>query len=237
MAMPSELRALPDLRQRGDVWLANEGLASPRPGLPTGHATLDAELPGGGWPSGDMTELLTDCHGQGEVSLLLPLFARASREEGWLAWVAPPAIPNAGALAAAGVITPRMLVIATATAGETVWALRQALESGACSAVAGWLDTQDTALLRRLQLAARDSTAPLLLFRPAAAAHAASPAALRLRLSAGPGQSLDIDVFKRRGRPASHPVRLHTRATPGTMPVPVHRHPALTVPARTARAA
>lgn len=234
--MPSE-HHLPGLRQRGDIWLANETGYFVRPGLPTGHSSLDAELPGGGWPSGDMTELLTDCHGQGEISLLLPLLAHASRNEGWIAWVAPPLTPNIHALAAAGVITSRMLAIATRSAGETAWALRQAVESGACSAAVGWLDTRDCALLRRLQLAVRDSTLPLLLIRPTTACRLASPAVLRLQLSAGPDRSLRIDILKRRGRPASQPIWLHSRAAADATRMPAMRRPSLSMIATSPRAA
>ena len=40
------------------VWHADElGLADAQV-VATGHAALDAELPGGGWPVGAMTELL-----------------------------------------------------------------------------------------------------------------------------------------------------------------------------------
>ena len=48
----SALFARHDIR-RGDA-LAQ--VASPS--VPTGFATLDAELPGGGWPTGCLTELL-----------------------------------------------------------------------------------------------------------------------------------------------------------------------------------
>ncbi len=41
-------------------------------GLPTGFSLLDAQLPGGGWPQGALTEILCDEQGFGEVSLLLP---------------------------------------------------------------------------------------------------------------------------------------------------------------------
>ncbi|APW47500.1 hypothetical protein [Rhodoferax antarcticus] len=40
--------------------------------LPSGHAALDAQLPGGGWPVGASCEILQPQAGQGEWRLLLP---------------------------------------------------------------------------------------------------------------------------------------------------------------------
>lgn len=122
------------------LWRADGAAVASQPGLPTGHAALDAELPGGGWPPGDMTELLTDCSGHGELSLLLPLLVSTSQDEGLLAWVAPPHIPGIPALASAGLRTARLLVVRAGTAGERAWALRQALLSDACRRwSAGWI--------------------------------------------------------------------------------------------------
>ena len=43
--------------------------------LPSGHARLDERLPGGGWPVGALTEIITPHPGLGELSLLLPALA------------------------------------------------------------------------------------------------------------------------------------------------------------------
>jgi protein ImuA len=196
-----------------DVWRAADSATNLPAGLPTGFAELDQALPGGGWPVGDITELLCDISGHGEVSLLLPMLSACSRKDGWIAWVAPPARPHIPALAAAGIVTTRLLMVQAGSAGEQVWALRQALEADACTAVVGWLHDADMAALRRLHLAVRNTCVPLMLFRPASAAHAASPAVLRLRLGAGEKGSLQVDILKRRGRPMEGPLNLFTRGT------------------------
>ncbi len=51
---------------------------------PSGYAALDAQLPGGGWPHGELTELLLPRCGIGELRLLAP--ALAAPED-------PPAVP------------------------------------------------------------------------------------------------------------------------------------------------
>ena len=55
------------------LWHARGALA-PRGGvLSSGFAALDAELPGGGWPAGSLTELLLGSPGLGEWRLLAPV--------------------------------------------------------------------------------------------------------------------------------------------------------------------
>ncbi|MCQ9379428.1 translesion DNA synthesis-associated protein ImuA [Methyloversatilis sp. XJ19-49] len=190
------------------LWRAGDVSPTVPNGIPTGHAALDDALPGQGWPVGEMTELLTDCSGHGELSLLMPLLAGAETEGSWRVWVAPPHLPGVSALAAAGVRSRHLIVVRADTAGERVWAMRQALRSGVCSVVVGWLDRVDNALLRRLQLAVREAAIPLILFRPLPQAQHASPAALRLQLSARAAGVLRIDILKRRGAPANQPLYL-----------------------------
>ncbi len=194
----------------GLVWQATQLAQAPGKTLPTGFAALDAELPGGGWPAGALIELLAEHPGVGEVSLLLPLLLQAPAER-WIAWIAPPLLPYAPALDAAGVALQRLLVIRPSTPAEALWATRQAAASGSCTMVMAWLARLDTAALRRLQLAAEESATPLFLFRARSAARHASPAVLRLALSPT-AKGLQIDILKRRGPPAARPVQLLWRS-------------------------
>ncbi|MGB8299498.1 MAG: SOS cell division inhibitor, partial [Azonexus sp.] len=81
---------LAEVLARGDVWRGDTLASLPAATIPSGHAELDAELPGGGWPCGNLTEILVDRSGLGEMTLLLPALARLSQAGGWLALVAPP---------------------------------------------------------------------------------------------------------------------------------------------------
>ncbi|ENO84670.1 translesion DNA synthesis-associated protein ImuA [Thauera linaloolentis] len=191
----------------GLVWQGSHLARPPGNTLPTGFPALDAELPGGGWPAGALIELLAEHPGVGELSLLLPLM-RSARAERWIACIAPPLLPYAPALAAAGVPLQRLLLVQPATAAETLWATRQATASGACALVLAWPSRPDTAALRRLQLAAEESATPLFLFRERGMARHASPAPLRLALAPTAG-GLRIDILKRRGPPATRPVHLN----------------------------
>lgn len=180
------------------------------PTLPSGHPQLDALLPGGGWPAAMLTEIAVERWGSGELALFMPLLAKlcvAGSEQagGWIAWIAPPFLPYAPALAAAGVDLARVLLVRVSDDGESLWATEQALRSGACRAVLAWAGRADGRQLRRLQLAAESGRAPLILFRPPGALAGPSPAALRLRLQAGAdGACLQL-VKHRGGAPAALP--------------------------------
>lgn len=182
----------PLLQQRRDLWRGNR-VAREQPTVPSGHAALDALLPGGGWPLGVLTEICCAHAGMGEISLLLPALARLDADARWLAWVAPPHPLYAPALSEAGIDPARCLLIEPPQAGlrhapartqQALWAAEQLLRGGACGAVLLWWDGEDANALRRLQLAAEAGRSLAVLFRPEAAAQRLSPAALRLRLDA-----------------------------------------------------
>jgi len=190
---------LDDLLHHPGLWRAREqGAGSQPPGLPTGFAVLDRCLPGGGWPRRGLIEILTDRHGIGELSLLMPALAAICGEEsgeGWLAWIAPPYQPYAPALAACRIDLRRVLVIR----GQPVaWAMEQALRSGACSAALAWTSSCPLAVLRRLQLAAEQAASFAVLFRPACEARDPSPAVLRIALDSD-SAGLTLRILKSRG--------------------------------------
>jgi hypothetical protein len=177
------------------------------PGVPTGFAELDRELPGGGWPRGGLTELLPVRRGVGELSLLLPALARLSSDElAWLVCVAPPHPLYAPALHACGVDLSRLLV-ASAPGRDAAWACERSLATDGVGAVVAWLPEAQTTSLRRLQLAAEASRTLLFVFRPAACASQSSPAPLRLALE-GEGEQLIVRLLKRRGSAQPHPCPL-----------------------------
>ena len=99
-------------------------------------------------------------------------------------------------LSAAG-IDPSMLLIARCEK-EGLWAAEQCLKSASCGAVLLWPQRLRYIDLRRLQLAAANTTSLSFLFRPQRAAREQSPAALRIALSAASG-GLSLRILKRRG--------------------------------------
>ena len=175
--------------------------SSERDGIESGYPALDTVLVDHGWPRAGLTELLCDAFGIGELSLLVPALASLSATDNRLiAWIAPPFVPYAPALGAAGIDLDKVLLVHPMDHGKALWALEQALRTGVCSAVLGWLSEPRLkfAQIRRLQFAARQGGTWSSLFRPAEAAGTASPAELRLRL--WPHRSgLRLDIVKRRG--------------------------------------
>jgi len=174
---------------------------------PTGHAALDAELPGGGWPVAGLIELLLATPGCGELRLLAPALAPLP-----LLWVAPPFVPYVPALAVLGLAPARLTVATPDDAADAAWAAEQALRSGALGAVLWWQGQTRAATLpatlRRLHLAAEEGRTPLFALRPAAARAQSSPAPLRLALEAVGPSRLAVEVFKRRGPPMGTPLVL-----------------------------
>jgi len=204
------------------VWRANsDGGESNVRTVPTHFAALDRLLPNGGWPQRTLIELLAPC-GVGEMRLLVPVLAPLMHTRQPVVWVEPPHIPYPRALIAHGVPLEQLLVVRARDRAQRLWAIEQALKSGAATAVVAWLPEDNTHLtsfqtLRRLQLAAQGMKRDpglVFLMRSPAAHTAASPAPLRIELSACE-RGIALDVFKRRGLPAQSMVQL---ALPNPVP-------------------
>src|SRR5688500_1546546 len=186
---------LQELLAHPSVWRGRSRAAIPT--FPTGFAALDAGLPGGGWPRHGLVEILTPQPGVGELYLLLPALAALSRlsPARWCTWVSPPHEPFAPALEAHGVALDRMLVVRELPGAHAplpprrsgsvhmpMWAMEQALRSGACEMALAWLPRASPRAIRRLQLAAEQGRALGVLYRSQRFADEASPAMLRLLL-------------------------------------------------------
>jgi cell division inhibitor SulA/protein ImuA len=221
---------------RPDIWRGDSLNRAGVPVVPSGFPALDAGLPGGGWPAGALTEILPAHEGIGELRLLGPALAGLSQRGSRLAWIAPPHLPYAPALAAAGIDIAQLVIVRTASHKEALWAAEQALASNACGAVLVWLlvrpESAKYAELRRLQIAAEGGRAPAFLFRPPEAAGESSPAPLRIALGTA-GGGLAVQVFKRRGSPIVRPIPLPAMPPAVRTRNPhVDRHPAAAAAAR-----
>jgi hypothetical protein len=200
------MAALEDILQRHPVWRGG-ALACGLPALPSGFAELDRELPGGGWPAGRLSEILGGHEGIGELQLVLPALAALSWAGKRIVWLAPPHLPYAPALAAAGLDLAHLAVVRAPGRRDALWAAEQVLRSGSCHALLAWFPGARYEELRRLAVAAEAGQAWVALFRPPQAAQTASPAALRLSLQPA-GDALCVHILKRRGAPAAAPLRL-----------------------------
>src|SRR6202521_4992441 len=204
--MPREISSLAAILADARVWKLKDASAAPaRPVWSTGSSALDARLPGGGWPTASLIEVLVDETGLGEVQLFLPALVacqrsttQGNRYSPWLVWIAPPHEPYAPALAQQGIELGRLLVVRPNTATEALWAAEQALSSGVCAAVLLWLKGTDDRWLRRLKLAAEAGGSLGVLFRPERHRFESSPANLRIIMSQGSPHAR-VDLLKVQG--------------------------------------
>ncbi len=206
------------------LWRAHQLGGAAQVVCASGHAALDAQLPGGGWPQGVLTELLLPHPGVGELRLLAPVLAAlqaaaalrdvvgsahhaqclgAGWHWGWTCgawcWCAPGAAQPGSGPGSCGKLP----------AADMLWALEHALKSGHLGALLAWLPARlPTDALRRLQLAAQSHDGPVFLLRSEQERSRPSAAPLRLLLaSAGPDQ-LHVTLLKRRGPPLATPLTL-----------------------------
>jgi hypothetical protein len=180
--------------------------------LPSGFSLLDEHLPGGGWPQGALSEIFGAVAGSGEFSLLMPACARLTQAGRWVVFIAPPHIPYAPALAAAGLDLSRLLLIRSQAHKEKLWALEQSLKSKHCGAAFAWPETMDDRSLRRLQLACEQGGSSGFLYMPLSAARRPSTAALRLALTPRIDGALDVRILKRRGGAFARTLRIDAHA-------------------------
>lgn len=194
------------------IWRGGE--CAPEPAaVPSGFAELDAVLPGRGWPSAALTEVVLAREGIGEIRLTLPALVQLQAAGRDIVWIAPPHVPYAPPLAAAGVDLARLLLVRCRTPAEQLWAYEQALRAPECGAAFAWLDAGDDRVLRRLAVAARDGRTWGVLWRRPGQRGSASAAPLRLALAPQDGR-LAVKVLKRRGGELAQPVLVDVAARP-----------------------
>jgi len=198
------------------LWRAGQlGRAGRLPVCPTGYDALTAELPGGGWPAGAVTELLLAQDGAGELRLLMPALRTLAAGGRRIGLVNPPCLPNAASLAD-GRLPARQLYWVRPPAAATLasqrtdmlWAAEQMLRSQAFGAVLVWLGRARPEALRRLQVLAQAGDTVVWALRPLRVLQESSSAVLRLALSPLPGNRMSIAFHKRRGPARDTPLVL-----------------------------
>jgi hypothetical protein len=202
------LQAIPGL------WLGRDLARVPRPGIATGFASLDAELPGGGWPAGALTEVLHHHAGIGELRLFFPALCALARGGAPVFLLAPPWLPYAPAFSSGGIDPSRLIVVRPRHPADALWACEHILKGLSGGALIAWprqLRMQDA---RRLQLAVEGKPVLAVLMRPGSAAADTSTAALRVALEAGRPDPQDgtvplsLRILKRRGGVLARPIVL-----------------------------
>lgn len=190
------------------LWHGHQLGSSAAETVSTGFGKLDAVLPGGGWPCGALTEILVPQFSVVEMRLLLPLFGSLTTAGRTVALVAPPLAPHVPGLRHDAVDERRLIWTDVDAPKDRLWATEQLVRSRKCGAVIAWLPHVRAENVRRLQVLASQSTGPVFLCRPDAAARDASAAPLRLLARYAADWQITVDVLKRRGAPLEEQLQL-----------------------------
>ncbi|WP_180733454.1 translesion DNA synthesis-associated protein ImuA [Paraburkholderia sp. PGU19] len=186
-----------------DLWKGNQLARGTARVVDCGNADLAAELPGGGWPRGALTDLLVQQHGCGELRLLRIAFEKLSAKP--LVLLQPPHTVQPTALAWWGLSADNLMTVKAPKTADALWAAEQILRAGTCGALLFWQGHVRAESLRRLHLAAQASESLFFLIRPLATTRDASPAPLRLAIRSTKG-GVAVEFVKRRGPARDEPL-------------------------------
>ena len=199
-----------EARFKSRIWRGNALGASDDPAISSGFQGLDKELPGGGWPTRNLTELLLPAEGLGEIRLLSPTLEEITRSERNILLVAPPYIPYVHAWEHLGINSRHIVMVRVCKPAERLWTLEQGIRSAAFGTIISWLPEASQQTMRKLQILSRTAASLVFLFRSARAQFEPSAAPLRILLTSVRGQSrtLSLYLLKRRGAPFVLPIRI-----------------------------
>ena len=208
------------------LWRASQLARSTTKCIETGHMALSNQLSGGGWPTGQLIELMVQQAGSGEMRLLAPALAKVAQRK--IVLIEPPHPPHAIALAGLGIAVSDVLWIKSKVGADALWAAETVLRSSSCGAVLLWANHIRQESLRRLHLAAQCGENLLYIVRPLAAAQDSSPSPLRLTVRPAEG-GINVGFIKRKG-PTRDELLFLPLAAPGMAPprrhLPVRDRPA-----------
>ncbi|RUO29533.1 ImuA family protein [Aliidiomarina sanyensis] len=148
---------LQQLMESGALWQGHQSQAHDAVRASTGDALLDQAL-AGGWVRGRVHELQLPHSFCGELTLFGPAMQQAAKQGVPIFWIAPPAIPNAPALASMGE-NAQHIVLSPIQASDALWAAETILHSRQAGMILLWAKDLSATATRRLHLAASESDA------------------------------------------------------------------------------
>ncbi|MDQ1817281.1 translesion DNA synthesis-associated protein ImuA [Massilia sp. CCM 9210] len=155
------------------LWRASQLARCAARCIDTGFPALSNQLPGGGWPTGTLVDVLPQQAGLGEMRLLAPALVKVASRS--VVLLQPPHCPQILALGGMGLAASQVLWIKSKKGTDALWAAEQVLRSGSCGALLFWPSHVRPEALRRLNLAAQAGETLFFMLRPIAAAQDASP--------------------------------------------------------------
>jgi len=176
-----------------------------------GSEKLAAELPGGGWPKGALTDLLVQQPGVGEMRLLLPALKEVAQRR--IALLQPPHRFQPEAAAYWGLPETSVTVVRASKTADALWAGEQIPRAATFGALLFLQTHVRPEALRRLHLAAQTSESLFFMIRPLAAASDTSPAPLRIAVRPA-RDSVSLQFVKRRGPARDEPLVIELTHSP-----------------------
>lgn len=203
-----DLRRIPE-HVRTALWTGHS-LGSPQTlNMPTGYPSLDAQLPGAGWPSQTLIEILPTLHCWHHTQLLRHAAQMMIKQGGSLLLITRHLKPYLPAWHQDGIPADRIILIQTRTEAESLWSIEKALQAKSLTMVVGWLSHARPDQLRRLHIHAQQHPGLLFAIRPFAAKHEPSASPLRIAIDRSPSSlDMEVQILKRRGAPFGGVVQL-----------------------------
>ena len=190
------------------VWRGTELGSAVTKVLSSGFATLDAELPGAGWPCHSLTEILQPQPTVTEWRLLAPAIRQVVASGLQVVIVGPPKTPHLPGLRFAGLDERHLVWIQAQTPSERLWVTEQLVKANSAGLLVSWLPQARQEQIRRLQVCASACDGPVFLCRPATAEFEPSAAPLRVQVRFGVDWQLHVHLLKRKGPTHEHDIVL-----------------------------
>lgn len=190
------------------IWRGRDTRGTAQPGLSTGWPTLDAALPGGGWPQHGVIEIQHDPGHPPPLRLLLPVCRQLGEHGRHTVLLDTPdnLVPFAPALCQHGIDLQRLIWLQSTNARDAWWVLETSLRDPACGLVLAWPSRHarklPMAVIRRWQTAAAAGNALCVVFL-ADAGYGLPNAHVRLQVDAH-----HVHVLKARGTHARPSIAL-----------------------------
>lgn len=208
------------------LWRGSQLAPAFRKTVSSGYSDLDAQLPGHGWPTGTLIEILLAQSGSCEMQLLKPSLL-ALQDDRNIILLNPPHTPSSLCLQQWLPSTQHIFWIRPDSTLNTLWAAEKILQHNTSAALLCWFDTAPASLVHRLHRVARQSSTLFFSFRPASIATQSSVAPLRINLELTP-QGLNIHLLKRQGSFLKTDISLNFHSSGQRQPsLPQLRHDAL----------